>query len=154
MASRLRPLIEKHGFKFVEQSQVGGSLCCDFRRIISSDWHFLTLQFAKAGQSRFVLEAGKSLEAGDRQKLERMSISSIPMRARLQPHRGHGTHYWFRTDSIFSLLFAKPSFDRVCQQMELLFPQLDEWLRSGKIGKNIQVIDLTRAFEGMKSHVA
>ena len=154
MASHLRPLIEKRGFEFVEQSRAGGSLSCDFRRVISPDWHFLTLQFAKGGQSRFVLEAGKSLDSGDRQKLERMSISSIPLRARLQPHRGHGTHNWFRTDSIFSILFAKPNFDRVCQQVVLLFPQLDDWLRSGNIGKNIQVTDLTKVYERMKTHVA
>lgn len=151
MASHLRPLFEKHGFEFVEQSRAGGTLCCDYRRIISSDWHFLSLQFAKAGQSRFVLEAGKFIDTGDRQKVERASISSISVRARLQPRRGHGTHNWFRTDTIFSLFFAKSSFTRVSQQVELLFPQLDDWLKYGKVGKNVRVTDWTRVFEGMKN---
>ena len=154
MASHLRPLIEKRGFEFVEQSRAGGSLCCDFRRIVSSEWHFLCLQFAKAGQSRFVLEVGKTSDDKDSQTLERMSIGSIPMRARLQARRGHGTHCWFRTDTITGLLFGKPSFDQICQRVELLFPQLDEWLQSGKLGKNIQVVDLTRHFKGVKNHVA
>ncbi len=151
IASLLKPLIEKRGFEFTGQSRAGGSLCCDFRRVISSDRHFLSLQFAKAGQSRFVLEAGKFMDSGDRQKLERMNINRIAVRARLQPHRGHGTHNWFRTDSIFGLFFAKSSFTRVSRQVELLFPQLDEWLKSGKVGKNVQMIDLTSVFEGMKN---
>ena len=154
MASHLRPLIEKRGFKFVEQSRAGGSLSCDFRRVASPEWHFLSLQFAKYGRNRFVLEAGKILDNGDHQKLELMSIGSLPVRARLQPHLGHGTHNWFRTDTLISLLFAKSSVARVCQQVELLFPQLDEWLRSGRTGKNIQVVDMTKVFEGMKYHAA
>src|SRR5579872_2345754 len=124
LASRLRPIIERLGFQFVEDGdEEADTLILDFVRVAKPEWHFLALQFATHGRNRFILEAGKCAQdglmlSGERLRPEQLSAGCLPVRARLQSRPGHSTRKWFRTDKFLSLFGSVPSVESGVKEVQ------------------------------------
>jgi hypothetical protein len=119
---------------FVPEKQT--ALIYPFRKIDSDVVFECSVQWEKYGSPRFILNFSKRGRTG--------LIAS----GRLAPNKGRWTEGWFRQDRsglqrFFSFSKVYPA-EQVVAQLIALFPEVEEFWKSGTIGPHIRLLPVPR----------
>jgi hypothetical protein len=119
-----------------------------FRRIAADSVHVFDIQWDKTGRPRFVVNFGMCDAAGvvvgsERIAAENVFTNSTPVWGRLSPGSGRTTAGWFRQDRPLLEWIATWSDQRspaeVVATLLTLFPEVEEFWRSGRTGPHSRV---------------
>ena len=131
------PVLRDKGFVLEKQT----ALIYRFRKIDSDGVFGCSVQWEKYGSPRFILNFAKRGPKG--------LIAS----GRLAPSKGRWTEGWFRQDRpwlerFFTFSKFYPA-EQVIAQLIALFPEVEEFWKSGTIGPHIRLLPVPRPRAGV-----
>lgn len=139
------PLALERGF-VLDQKNAPNFL--EFKRIVGAQAQLFDIQWEKYGRPRFVLNFGVCPSSGLTIRgrhfaVEELLAGWLPG-GRLQPGSGPGVSSWFRQDkpfvqALFSSSKLRQPHEVVAQLLEL-FPEVEAYWETGKIGKHLRVL--------------
>lgn len=120
------PFVESKGFFLKKKTRI----FYDFEKITSDSVYMFNIQWEKYGSPRFVINF--KIDDND-------TLSSW---GRLQPKNGASTCSWFRQDRcwILNILFPRKPQKKIIKQLINLFPEVEDYISSGRIGKHLKII--------------
>ena len=140
------PLMEGKGFR-TDSRDMPHFLA--FRRVTPERIYVCDIQWEKYGRSRFVLNFGSCgpqgvVCHGKEIKPADITPSATPWSGRLMPGSPSSTSGWFRQDRSLLQGFWKGSSlkppDEIIRNLIDLFPEIEDYWKSGTIGKHIRVL--------------
>jgi hypothetical protein len=145
------PFLAQKGFA-ADTRYAPGTLT--FRKVDSKAVCVCDIQWEKYGRPRFVVNFGKCsakgvIFYGDRILPMDIFPENTPTPGRLQPGRSATTGGWFRQDRpMLARLFSKAKLhppEKITAQLILLFGEVEEFWKSGRIGEHIHMSPIPEA---------
>ena len=120
------PFVEEKGFNLKKKTRI----FYDFEKVTSEAVYIFNIQWEKYGAPRFVINF--KIDDND-------TLSSW---GRLQPKNGSSKCNWFRQDRCWLLknMFPMKPAKSVVQELIDLFPEVEEFNYSGRVGNHLKII--------------
>ena len=126
ISNKFIPFVEEKGFKLTKKTRI----FFNFEKHTPEKLYIFNIQWGKDGSPRFVI----NFKIND--------SNTLSSWGRLQPKNGTSTCSWFNQDRCWLLNFLLPQkpAERIVKQLIKLFPEVEEFINSGKVGKHLKII--------------